>query len=63
MKYLLALLLIIVSIIFAVSIAFGLGFIVQLLLNPILTYFGIKTVTTTICACIILLIGLIRLAF
>ena len=45
------------------GIAVGGGFITQLLLNPILTHFGLTPVTTSICASAIGLIMLFRLLF
>ena len=51
----------IMSIILIVILAFGLGFIMQLLLNPIFAYLGFKAVTTKVCMCSILMWFVIKL--
>lgn len=43
-----------------VVISVGLGFLMQLVINPILIYFGIKTVSTILCTCFIWLLILIK---
>ncbi len=63
MQYLFTMFGLLLFLLIGVPCAFIVGFIMQLLLNPILTYFGIKALSTTLCACIVGLIWLIRALF
>ena len=60
-KILIALYTLLVSVAIAIVSAFGLGFLMQLLLNPIFAYLGLKAITTQVCMCSILVWGLIKL--